>query len=196
MKSHSFLDQSHRANQNLLILSLLVTGLVSFYGCNEPGTQPPPERQPVITVETEPTKGPDKSLAQPKLKTVKIWLGDQELITEIARSFNEVKQGMMFRESMEENEAMIFVFPSPRSMGFWMRNTYVPLSCAYIDATGVIREVYDMEPLNEESISSEGDQLVYVLEVKQGWFERHEIGVGTQMMTEHGSLKETFLGNR
>ena len=132
--------------------------------------------------------------AQPKLHTVKLWLGDQELITEVARTQEQLNAGMMFRETMAENEAMIFVFPSPRRVSFYMKNTLVPLSCAYIDPEGVIQEIYDMTPKEEKPIVAKSAQVQFVLETRQGWFARHHISTGAVVRTEKGSLLSTFMG--
>lgn len=134
--------------------------------------------------------------AQPKLPTLKLWIGAEELIAEVARSPREQQTGMMFRKSMEENEAMIFVLPVAREAAFWMKNTEVPLSLAYVDNEGKILEIYDLEPHNEESVPSKSDQVRFVIEVKQGWFKRHGIQPGTVAATEYGSLFDTFFVKR
>ncbi|MBU6400930.1 MAG: DUF192 domain-containing protein [Verrucomicrobia bacterium] len=134
--------------------------------------------------------------AQPRLRTLKLWLGAQELVTEIARSAVEVQTGMMYRTEMGENEAMLFVFPVPYRAQFYMRNTLLPLSCAYMDSNGVIREIHDMKPKDETSITAATDDIQYVLETRQGWFQRHHIGIGTVVRTERGSFAETFWGGR
>jgi uncharacterized membrane protein (UPF0127 family) len=132
--------------------------------------------------------------AQAKLPTLKLWLGTQELVTEIARKAVEVQTGMMFRTNVAENEAMLFVFPRPHQASFYMRNTLVPLSCAYIDNNGVILEIHDMKPRDETPITAATDQIQYVLETRQGWFARHNIAIGTVVRTDRGSLVETFWG--
>lgn len=134
--------------------------------------------------------------AQPKLRTIKLWVGAEELATEIAHSPKEIETGMMHRKSMEENEAMLFVFDFPRQTSFWMKNTFVPLSCAYIDPDGVILELHDMKPLDESPIPAGTDRVQFVLEVKQGWFERHNVKPGAKIRTERGSLQETFFRPR
>lgn len=134
--------------------------------------------------------------AQPKLRMIKLWLGPEELVTEIAASEKEIMTGMMFRTKMAENEGMIFIFAGPRQVAFWMRNTLIPLSCAYIDPEGVILEEHDMKPKDETPIPAASNRIQYVLEVNQGWFQRHNIAVGTQIRTERGTLAETFFRQR
>lgn len=131
--------------------------------------------------------------AQPKLRTIKLWLGAEELNTEIAISEKEIMTGMMFRTEMGENEGMLFILAAPQRASFWMKNTLVPLSCAYIDPEGTILEIHDMKPKDETPIPSKSTNILYVLEVKQGWFERHKIAVGTQIRSERGTLNETFF---
>jgi hypothetical protein len=133
---------------------------------------------------------------QPKLQTLKIWLGPEEMVAELALTDPQVMTGMMFRTHMEENESMLFVFPSPGQRAFWMKNTLLPLSCAYIDPDGVILEEHDMKPKDETPITAGSANVQYVLEVKQGWFQRHNIKVGTQVRTERGTLAETFFRGR
>lgn len=145
---------------------------------------------------TAPSLPASPTNAQPRLPTVKLYLGTNELITEIARTPAQMGAGMMFRASMPENEAMIFVYPAPQRVGFYMRNTSVPLSCAYIDTAGIIREIYDMQPFNEESITSVSDQIRYCLEVPQGWFGRHGVAVGAAVSSQHGTLDQTFFRRR
>src|SRR4051812_24154456 len=131
--------------------------------------------------------------AQPKLRTIKFWIGAEEIVTEIAASEKEIMTGMMFRTKMAENEGMIFIFAGPRQVAFWMRNTLIPLSCAYIDPDGVILEEHDMKPKDETPIPAASNRVQYVLEVNQGWFQRHNVAVGTQVRTERGTLAETFF---
>ena len=134
--------------------------------------------------------------AQPRLPTVKVWLGDQELVTEIARRPVEIATGMMFRTNMPENEAMIFVFPGAERRSFYMRNCSVPLSAAYISPNGEILETIDMQPHDETGIPSASDKIQFVLEVPQGWFKRHNISAGAVVRTERGTLENTFFGRQ
>jgi uncharacterized protein len=131
--------------------------------------------------------------AQPKLATLKLWIGSEEVIAEIAATGIQIQTGMMFRTKMEENEGMLFVFPSALPRSFWMKNCILPLSCAYIDPEGVIAETHHMKPHDETPILSKSDRIQYVLEMNQGWFERHNIKPGALVRTERGSLAETFF---
>ncbi|MCS7089113.1 MAG: DUF192 domain-containing protein [Verrucomicrobiota bacterium] len=134
--------------------------------------------------------------AQPPLPTVRLWLGDQVVLAEVARRPVEIATGMMFRDTLPEGHGMLFVFPDASRRSFWMRNCRVPLSAAYIDPDGVILEIIDLEPLNEEPAPSQSEHVQFVLEVPRNWFARHRIGPGTLVRTERGSLRQTFFGVR
>jgi uncharacterized protein len=103
---------------------------------------------------------------------------------------------MMWRTNMAEMEGMLFIFGEPHRASFWMRNTLLPLSCAYIDSAGVVLELRDMQPRDETGLEAETDRVQYVLEVNQGWFRRHGIDRGAMVRTDRGSLAETFFGKR
>jgi uncharacterized protein len=137
-----------------------------------------------------------KGTPQPKLPTVKLWVGTNQVTAEIASTHQQIQTGMMFRTNMAEMEGMIFVFPQPNQVAFYMRNTLIPLSCAYIDPEGTILETFEMQPLDETAIPSKSHQVQYVLEMKQGWFDRHKIRPGMAISSEHGSLAQTFLRRR
>ena len=96
--------------------------------------------------------------AQPKLPTTKIWLGAEEMIAELAMNDSTRQAGMMFRTNMAENEGMLFVFPLPHRTAFWMKNTKIPLSAAYINPEGVILEIHKLEPEDTNSVTAGSDQ--------------------------------------
>ncbi len=95
----------------------------------------------------------------------------ERISVEIADTAAERRAGLMFREELGEDQGMLFVFPGEQILSFWMKNTQIPLSIAYLDADGVILGIHDMEPFSTESISSRVPAL-YALEVNQGTFER------------------------
>lgn len=167
---------------------MMMTGLGLLTGCRKPG-------QGTSTLEIDPERG-HLLHAQPKLPTVRLWLGDQELVAEIARRPVEIATGMMFRTRMPENTGMLFVFPDAQPRSFYMRNCVVPLSAAYIAPDGTILEIVDLQPGDERGVLSRADNIQFVLEVPQGWFGRHGIGPGTLIRTERGSLLETFFTGR
>jgi uncharacterized protein len=134
--------------------------------------------------------------AQPRLQTIKLYVGREELSTELAMKPVEIYTGMMWRTNMPEGEAMLFTFSDPQPRSFYMRNTYVPLSLAYITPEGVIEEIHDLQPRDETSVPSKSEDIQFVLEVPQGWFKRHNIATGTVVRTQFGELKKTFSFRR
>ncbi|MST00806.1 MAG: hypothetical protein EXS29_05800, partial [Pedosphaera sp.] len=79
---------------------------------------------------------------------------------------------------------------------FWMKNTLVPLTAAYIGSDGVVLELHDLKPLDKTPATAASDKVRYVLEVPEGWSVRHKLGVGALIRTERGSLEEAFFGTR
>ena len=148
--------------------------------------------KPAVTNETTPSYI-HLPHAQPKLPTIKIWLGSEELTAEMALRPLQIATGMMFRTNMLEHEAMIFVFGDPAPRSFYMRNCTVPLSAAYLNPDGVIEEIVKLEPGNEVGVLSKSSNIQFVLEVPQGWFDRHNIRTGAMVRTPTGSLRDTFI---
>jgi len=130
--------------------------------------------------------------AQPKLSTARLFIGNEEVTAELALTRVQIMTGMMFRTNMLENDGMLFAFPNAEQRAFYMKNTLVPLTVAYLDPDGVIVELHDLKPKDETSVFSKSDQIQFVLEMNQGWFSRHSIRTGTVVATEQGTLKEFF----
>lgn len=173
-----------------LLFLVLVASLWS--GCRRPDTvaaDSTPKTNP------PPVKAghPYLDHAQPKLPTVRLWIGRNELSAEVAVTQTEISTGMMFRKEIGDDEGMLFIFARPHQASFYMRNTTVPLSAAYIDPDGKILEIVDLKPLDETPVTAHTDQVQFVLETKQGWFEKNHIEIGTFIRTERGSLKDTFF---
>ena len=99
---------------------------------------------------------------------------------EIADTQETQEKGLMWRESMDEDHGMLFVYDRDSRKSFWMKNTKIPLSIAYVGADGTIREIYDMEPLSTRTVDSRYS-VRYALEVNQGAFERHGIKAGDKV---------------
>ncbi len=136
---------------------------------------------------------PQPSKAQPKLPVLKLQIGVHELMAEVARIPAQWERGLMFRESLADNEGMLFVFPAPHRTSFYMKNTILPLSCAYISPEGVILEIHDLQPLDETPVEAASDQVQYVLETRRGWFLERGLGPGALIQADRGSLRSTFF---
>lgn len=104
-----------------------------------------------------------------------------KLSAEIADDDAERSLGLMHRKKIADGEGMLFVFESDRLLSFWMKNTLVPLSIAYIASDGRILELHDMTPLSLAPVESERSAR-YALEVTQGWFERSGVVVGDRLV--------------
>ena len=128
--------------------------------------------------------------AQPRLPTLKLQVGNQIVTAELCRRPLEIMTGMMFRTNMLEDEGMLFALAYPQPASFYMKNTLVPLSVAYIDADGRILELHDLRPLDETAVYSRTSRVLYVLEMKQGWFARKGVVPGVTIVTEKGPLKD------
>ena len=116
------------------------------------------------------------------LPTIMLRIGPVALEAEVADEIDERTIGLMGREELAEGKGMLFVFREPQAMSFWMRDTLVPLSIAYINAAGVIREIHDLQPLDEMPARSAFRDLLYALEVPQGWFHKNKILPGDRIL--------------
>ena len=108
---------------------------------------------------------------------VRLTVGGEQFDVELAVTPEQRRQGLMFRERLGEREGMLFVFDDEETVSFWMRDTPLPLSIAFIDARGVIVHVADMEPYSEAPVSSRYP-VRYALEVNKGALQRAGIEVG------------------
>jgi uncharacterized membrane protein (UPF0127 family) len=96
---------------------------------------------------------------------------------EIADCPHSRNHGLMYRTQLDPNCGMLFAYPDSAPRSFWMENTFIPLSIAFINEAGIILNVEDMIPLDRNSVSSTGD-AVYALEMVQGWFDENHVGPG------------------
>ncbi len=122
--------------------------------------------------------GPTK--ANPKLKTGLIRAGSTIITAEIARTEDEREKGLMFRTSLKDGNGMLFIFDADQILAFWMKNTSLPLSLAYISRDGTIKEIHDLIPRSLEGVPSEVS-VRYALEVPQGYFARAGIKAGDRL---------------
>jgi uncharacterized protein len=131
--------------------------------------------------------------AQPKLPTMKIYLGAESLDAELALTEQQEMTGMMFRTNIQDTDAMIFVLPYTTRANFWMKNCPESISAAYITPDGVIAEIHHLEKNDTNGVVATTDNIRFVLETSDGWFTRHNVSTGAVIRTEKGSLAETFL---
>ena len=169
----------------LSVLALLVAALL-IGGCGKPAG--PSTR--VVLDPDEPTQ------ALPKLQTMKLWVGPEEMTVELALTAEQQRAGMMFRTNLAEDAGMFFPLPATQRASFWMKNCPLPLSAAFIDPEGVIQEIHQFQPHNTNAVVSSAANIRFVLETPQGWFGRHNVRTGMIVRTERGPLMDTFFGRR
>ncbi len=187
--------QARRMNSRAIGLVLLVVGSV-LAGCGPQPATPAGGGGSAKDGAAGGGVGAGVNQGQPRLRSMKIYLGPKELDAELALTDEQRMAGMMYRTNMGEGEGMLFVFPVPHRTGFWMKNVTVPLSAAYIDPEGMILEIHDLQPGNTNPVEAASSRIQYVLETAQGWFLRNGVSTGAVIRTDRGSLAETFTWRR
>lgn len=99
------------------------------------------------------------------------------LTVEIADESDEQAKGLMFRKVLSKDQGMLFVYPDSQYLGYWMKNTSIPLDLAYFDKKKRLIEVHSMEPFSTKIVMS-SKKAKYVLETNRGWFYAHKIKKG------------------
>jgi hypothetical protein len=129
---------------------------------------------------------PDDSVGP--LTKVTLHIGKASLTTEIAATGAQEERGLMFRTHLGDNDGMLFILPTITTARFWMKNTLIPLSVAFIDKNGVILEIHDMQPadptLPDSQLpvyQSDSDQVAYALETNLHWFALNGIKPGDKI---------------
>ena len=116
--------------------------------------------------------------AQPP--TVQLTAGMHVVRAELAADFTTRMQGLMHRKSLAPNAGMLFVFDEVSIHCMWMKNTLIPLSVAFVDTTGTITNIADMEPHSEQSHCASRPAL-FALEMTRGWFAERGIKPGMKL---------------
>ncbi len=114
------------------------------------------------------------------LPAVPIHIGKATLQAEIASTAAQGEIGLMYRRTMPDNAGMLFVLPVQRAV-FWMENTYIPLSVAFLDKNGTILELHDMKALDLTHTVSDSDQVAYAIEANLHWFDLNGIKPGMKI---------------
>ena len=122
-----------------------------------------------------PQGDPQTTLARTELSA-----GMHRIHTQVAQTPRQREIGLMYRKDMPANEGMLFVFDQPATQCFWMKNTVLPLTAAFVADDGTIVNLADMQPMSEDSHCSR-KPVRYVLEMNQGWFKQKGIAEGTQL---------------
>jgi len=117
---------------------------------------------------------------QSNLQRTKLSAGMYQIDVQIAQTPEQRQIGLMFRKEMPQAEGMIFVFEQPATQCFWMKNTLLPLTAAFVADDGRIVNLVDMKPMSEDSHCSK-EPVRFVLEMNQGWFSRKNIKEGSKL---------------
>ena len=117
---------------------------------------------------------------QSLLPAVTLTIDGHAVDAEVANSESTRETGLMFRREMDKNHGMIFVFPDAEIRAFWMKNTFIPLSIAYMDADGAILNILEMPPQTEDTFYSNG-QAKYALEMNTGWYQANGVKAGDKV---------------
>ena len=121
-----------------------------------------------------------ESSSQASGELVAMRVAGREILVEIADDEAERARGLMDRESLPDDQGMLFVYPSMRRLSFWMKNTRIALDIAFIDDGGLIVDIQQMEPENEELHTSR-QPAMYALEMGLGWFEANGVKAGDRV---------------
>lgn len=110
-----------------------------------------------------------------------IRVGSKVVRMQLAVLQDEMERGLMGRRDLERDEGMLFVYARPQRLSFWMRNTPTPLDIGFFDSSGMLEEIYPMQPFDETPIPSRSTLLLFALEMKQGWYHESGIKPGAQL---------------
>ncbi|MBL0418939.1 DUF192 domain-containing protein [Ramlibacter sp. AW1] len=120
---------------------------------------------------------------QTDLPRVKLSAGMHQIDAQVARTSDQRATGLMWRQEMPQHEGMLFVFEQPSVQCFWMMNTLLPLSAAFLEDDGTIVNLADMQPRSTQSHCS-ARPVRYVLEMHQGWFAKRGLKAGDKLAGE------------
>jgi len=119
----------------------------------------------------------------PFFPKVELQVGVHRIIAEVASTKNTQEYGLMFRKQLPENHGMLFVFEKIGKYCFFMKNTSLPLSIAFLKKDGSIIQIYDMQPYSLDKICT-NKSVRYALEMNQGWFAKKNANIGTKIINK------------
>ena len=116
-----------------------------------------------------------------KEEIVSITVGNDIYHIEVARTREDQSRGLMYRESLGSDEGMIFIYEEDKKLSFWMKNTSIPLSIAFVAKDGTIKEIHQMKPESLTPVNST-HSVRYALELPSGSFQRSSVSVGDKII--------------
>lgn len=126
------------------------------------------------------TATPAQDGPQLALQRVELTAGMHRIDAQVAQTPQERQTGLMYRQEMPAHEGMLFIFDQPGVQCFWMKNTLLPLTAAFVADDGTIVNLADMKPQTTDSHCS-ARPVRYVLEMNQGWFGKKGIKAGFRL---------------
>lgn len=160
--------------------------LVVLVGCQHKNSEAPTHKTE-SPAQTNPQDGmrqtsPSRRTPLESIPTIVLKIKDIEVTTWVADTDEVRTEGLMFvtKDEMPENQGMLFVFPDVDYLGFWMKNTLIPLDIAFLRSDGTIVTIHTMSPLEERTYRST-EPAQYAIEMHAGWFDRHGVKVGDKV---------------
>lgn len=133
----------------------------------------------------EPTTGTAKIATGSEVRGPDAWfpltVGEKTLRVQLVVTLDEQQRGLMGRRDLGADDGMVFVYPAPQEMSFWMRGTPTPLDIGFFKEDGSLGEVYPMYPFDETPVKSIGRDYTLALETPQGWFAKNSIKPGMKL---------------
>ena len=110
-----------------------------------------------------------------------ISIGGSKLQVQLALKTEEHHKGLMYRESLDDDHGMLFLFDRPDKRGFWMKNTRIPLDIGYFDSSGQLIEIHKLFPYDETAVNSRSHEVLIAIETNRGWYATNGIKVGDRI---------------
>jgi uncharacterized protein len=114
-------------------------------------------------------------------ETFPLAVGAARISVQVAVTTPEMEKGLMYRTDLADNIGMIFVYKTPEKMRYWMKNVPIPLSIGFFKADGTLSEVRALLPNDARTTASSGADIQFVLEMNEGWYERHGVKPGDRL---------------
>nr|WP_281384377.1 DUF192 domain-containing protein [Pelagicoccus albus] len=111
-------------------------------------------------------------------------VGEKNITIEFALTHAQQAKGLMYRDGIEDDHGMLFVYKAPQRMSYWMKNVDFPIDIGFFTADGVLREVYPLYAQDTLSRKSIRDDMMYALEVRHKWFSDNNIRPGAKLDLE------------
>ena len=161
--------------------SAALIGALGLVGCGDSSDGSAGAPASVLSTEqSQDATGQPRAGASGLIRTVELRVGGVSVIAEIADTPALRERGLMDRDSLPENQGMVFVYPDEQVRSFWMRNTPLALDIAFVDKNGSILNIETMEPNSDETTLSVSPAM-YALEMSAGWFASNDVGPGARI---------------